>query len=305
MRLFYFIGIVSGILWGTNDVLTNLLSNQVVPIDLGSMLLFAVLLACIQDIVSAVSIIGFYRLRSVWVEQWRGMLTARSSIFLAALCAGPLGLVCSILAIVNAGAVYAGAITAAYPLVTLIGSSLYLRESISGARIVGVLVGVCSVVAIGLIGLTTPGPHMVVGLLFAFVSMLGWGMESVFFSAAYTKTKINSSAILALRQLFSSSFYVFILFVILFFMPHGLSLPIKMIHEPVLLMLCILSAGVSYIAYYYCIKVLTANIATLFNVTFIFWSALISVILGLATLSLWFWAWASLLFVGIVIALWH
>ena len=236
-------------------MLTNLLSNQVAPIDLGLMLLFAVLLACIQDIVSAVSIIGFYSWRSTWLQQWRGMLTARSIIFLAALCAGPLGLVCSILAIVNAGAVYAGAITAAYPLVTLIGSTLYLRESISGARMVAILVGVCSVIAIGMIGVSAPGPHMVGGVLCAFVSMLGWGMESVFFSAAYTKTKMNSSAILALRQLFSSGCYVVILLIVLFLMPHGLLLPIKIMHQPLLLLLCILSAGISYITYYYCIKV--------------------------------------------------
>jgi len=304
MFFFGFVGLLSGLLWGLNDVLTNVLANHFILSSIQLMLLFAAFLAFLQDALSAFSIIGFYTLCSNWRLQWREMAPARRIIFTSAVCAGPLGLLCSILAINEIGAVYAGAITAAYPLVTLVGSSLYLRESLSKWRVLGVIMGVVAVVAIGFQGeAMTAEPSHFLGFVFAFISLFGWGMESVFFSAAHKRTNVNSSAILALRQLFSSACYLLILLFVFMSSRHGFHLIDAVMSHPGLVVWCIVSACLSYLTYYFCIKVLSASTATLFNVSFIFWSAILSVVIGLVILSWWFWLWACLLFMGIVIAM--
>ena len=298
---FFLVGVASGLLWGFNDVSTSMVSQHLFLSSLLTSMTFALCLALLQDASSACAIVGVSALRKSWLTQWRASRSVRWTIVLSALFSGPFGLVCSILAISYVGAVYAGAITAAFPLVTMVGAKCYLKESISVKRLCGMLLGVTAVMAIGLMGAHRHGSHVVLGLMFAFLSMLGWGVESLFFSKAYSQTGMNSSSILALRQMFSSFFYAVVLIVMLFLDPHELNLFHQVLRQPLLLM-CICSAGLSYLAYYFSIKNLTASVATLFNITFLFWSAVISVCLGLVILSWWFWCWACLLFLGLIIS---
>ena len=304
LPLYCFIGILSGLFWGANDVFTALLSQHVVLSSVFAMLVFSALLAFVQDLCSAASIVGYYSCCSRWTVLWRKMASARKIILVSAFCAGPLGLLCSILAILNLGPVYAGAITAGYPLVALLGSRFYLRESLSRQRVFGVLIGVVAVVLIVLLDRSSgASPHFLLGVCFAVVALLGWGMEAVFFSAAYNRTGVNSSALLAMRQMCSSFFYFLILLVCSSSCSGFYSLVVQVVSGHGLMILCVLSAGLSYLAYYYCIKVLSASTATLFNVTFIFWSAIISSIIGFAVLPALFWCGAVLLFAAVFFAL--
>ncbi|MCF6775023.1 DMT family transporter [Thiotrichales bacterium 19X7-9] len=302
MRLGVILGILSGLLWGLNDVLTNLFSLH---IDIGllkSVVIFSLGLAFLQDAGSSIGILSYYTAKREVISQIKQMQRATIVIIIAALCAGPLGMVAGILGISYAGPVYAGVITSCYPIVALILSFFLIRERITYLKVIGIILSVFAVIMISVSGAETDAHHIGLGMTFASIAMLGWGMESVLFAWVHMKTNLKPMWLLAIRQLASAVSYLIILFILLISWRYYVLDTFREMHWPLLILSCIVSASFSYILYYHTIKRIGAALGTTFNASFVFWAAIFSQILGLSHLSISFWFWAVMLIVGIYCA---
>ena len=145
---------------------------------------------------------------------------------------------------------------------------------------------------------------MLWGLILAVVAMCGWGIESILLSLALQRTGQNPTWLLAIRQFFSVCCYVICLWLLSIHSPQVFSEVSTLVKLHIFLSVsCVLSACVSYLAYYHFIKLRGASLGTLFNATFVFWAALLSGIGHISPVPLLFWPLAVVLLVGMGLAL--
>lgn len=295
------VGIFSGLLWGLNDVFTNIIGHFEFQKNLTIIIVFSLALAWFQDICSSCAIFS-YNFKRNFKFQLKQSKSSWSWLLIAAIFAGPLGMVAGIIGIDFAGPVYAGAITSCYPIVTLILALFFLKDQLNLTKLIGICLSIIATIAISILGEHSHIKYVSLGIFFASVAMIGWGLESVLLTHAYQKTHSNIALLLAIRQLFSSFFYLLILTILLFLNFHFLNSILIIIEHPILLFLCIITAASSYLAYYYFIKFVGPSLATVFNATFIFWSAVFSNLFHLDSTPNGFWLWASLLLIGLYFA---
>ena len=297
------IGIISGVLWGLNDVFANIYSSH---LDSGSttliVLVFALLLSFMQDSFSCLSIFVFHSVKKSFTTNLKQTKKTFLPLCLAAICAGPLGMVAGIVGIAYAGPVYAGVVTSCYPVVALLLAVIFLRERPTYLKMLGIVLSVVAVVCISIAGEESGVANITVGLIFASCAMLGWGAESILFSIAAKKSTQHISWLLAVRQLCSATSYLIVLlFIVCFYSDTVVSMLKNFIIFP-LLSACLITAATSYLTYYHAIKKIGASLATTFNASFIFWAGVFSVVFNIATLQLSFVAWACVLILGIYFA---
>ena len=128
--------------------------------------------------------------------------------------------------------------------------------------------------------------------MFATCAMLGWGLESISLSLPIRKgSNHDSSFLLATRQLCSSMSYVICLIVIYYMFPVELFSMFKHFFMLKMLLICSLSAMLSYVAYYNAIKRMGASLGTTFNATFIFWAGVFSILFNITVVTLHFVIW--------------
>ncbi|MDC0535103.1 DMT family transporter [Francisellaceae bacterium] len=299
------IGIVSGLLWGLNDVVVKEVSLHVTS-DLNiinNLIIFSLALAFIQDLFSCVGITSYHLTLGDFSQK---LTQARKIIILmifAGIFAGPLGMVAGIMGISYAGPVYAGVITSCYPVIALILSIIFIREKANLMKILGIILSVTAVIFISIQGEASDTSNIILGMIFATVAMFGWGAESVLFAYAYKKTLLAPSFLLAFRQFSSATSYLIILIIYLIISENSVIAIIFSMNTPILIFICACSAMFSYITYYNAIKFLGPSLGTVFNASFIFWAAIWSLILGIESVYWTFWIWGTVLLIGMFIAL--
>ncbi|WP_192482836.1 MULTISPECIES: DMT family transporter [Cysteiniphilum] len=298
------IGIISGMLWGLNDVLTNVYSEQALfSAATFAVLVFALILSLMQDSFSCIGIYSYHTMRGSFKTN---MIKTRHKNFwpliIAAICAGPLGMVAGIMGIAYAGPVYAGVVTSCYPVIALLLAMTLLREKPMKIKIVGIILSVIAVMFISIAGVRSGAPHILIGLIFASCAMLGWGAESILFSIAQKSSTQDVSWLLAVRQSVSALSYLLILVVLLIFDYQQTWAVISHLFLPLLIVGCVLSASSSYLAYYHAIKCIGASLGTTFNASFIFWAGIFSVLFNITHVQESFILWSVVLIIGIYFA---
>ncbi len=291
-------------LWGLNDVLTNVYSEQgLFSSATFAVLVFALVLSLMQDGFSCAGIYTYHHVRGSFKEN---LAKTRHKNFwplvVAAICAGPLGMVTGIMGIAYAGPVYAGVVTSCYPVVALLLAMTLLREKATKLKILGIVLTVIGVMFISITGVRSGAEHIVIGLIFASCAMLGWGAESILFSIAQKTTTQDVSWLLAIRQSVSSLSYLVILSFLLLFDYQQTWQVISQLFLPLLIVGCVLSASSSYLAYYHAIKRIGASLGTTFNASFIFWAGIFSVMFNITEVQRSFILWSIVLIFGIYFA---
>lgn len=298
------IGIISGMLWGLNDVLTNVYSQEVIiSTTTSSVLVFALLLSFIQDTFSCTSIFGYHQAKNSFKRNFS--TTTKKTFFpllLAAICSGPLGMVAGIVSIAYAGPIYAGAVTSCYPIVALLLSITLLQERPTKLKIAGIILSVIAVVFISTAGVRSGAENIVIGLVFASCAMIGWGMESVLFSIVQKQAKHTVSWLLAIRQACSALSYLVILGVIGLINYQAILNVLIDFFLPLLMLGCTLTATASYFTYYHTIRLIGPSMGTTFNASFVFWAGLFSVLFHISQVQLSFVLWSIVLVMGIYLA---
>ena len=301
------VGILSGCLWGLNDVFTNIFSSKMDVITTAIItIIFSLLLAFVQDFTSSISILSyhFFKNKVTFFNQLKKTKKVIFILIIAAIFAGPFGMVAGIAGISYAGPIYAGVITSCYPITALILSIIFLKERPTKLKIIGIIISVIAVIFISIIGSNNGGISIITGIIFAFCAMLGWGAESILFSLALKKVdNLDTSFLLAIRQLCSMISYFICLFIILIFYSHDVKIVFdNFFTTPIMIFLCIITAMTSYLAYYNTIKVVGASLGTTFNATFIFWAGIFSILFQISHITMNFVIWGIILILGIYFA---
>ena len=302
-RLGIFIGVLSGLFWGLNDVFTNIYSHTALSsFKTLVVVIFALSLSLMQDAFSCIGIFSYHKVKGSFRANWEKPKKVYLLLLIAAICAGPLGMVAGIAGIAYAGPVYAGVVTSCYPIAALILAVIFLRERPARLKLVGIMLSVIAVIFISVAGERSGISNISVGLLFAACAMLGWGMESVLFSLASHRATHDTSWLLAIRQFCSAVSYFILLLVIAFFYAPILLAVWADLFVPALIFAGVISAAASYLAYYHAIKQIGASLATTFNASFVFWAGFFSVLFQISNLHLSFIVWGAVLVFGIYCA---
>jgi drug/metabolite transporter (DMT)-like permease len=297
------IGVIPAFLWGLNDVFTNLLSLHIQIEDVYTVVIFALFLAFLQDAFSCAGIMSYHKIQGGFTSKIKQSKVIFWIILIAAICAGPLGMVAGIMGITYAGPVYAGVITACYPVVALVLAIKVLGINPTKLKVFGIILSIIAVMSISIEGLDAGRhPELLLGMGFAVVAMFGWGLESVMFALASEKVSLKPSWILGIRQMFSAISYLIILAVYFAINKNEVLSVVLQMNVWWLVFACVISASFSYLAYYNAIKKIGPSLGTVFNATFVFWAAIISASIGISVLSEFFWVWAILLIMGIFLS---
>lgn len=297
------IGVLSGLLWGLNDVFTDIFSHHVLDASTAiSFVIFALLLALMQDAFSAGAIFSYHASQNQIKSNIKHIPKTIFLLGAAAICAGPLGMVAGIAGISYAGPIYAGVVTSCYPVVALLLAIIFLKERPTKLKVMGIVLTVSAVISISIAGQDSGGSNVGIGLLFASCAMLGWGMESILFSIAEKRTHQPVSWLLAIRQSCSAISYLIILIFIAIYFPNELMQVASDFFIPIMILACVISASTSYLAYYHAIKKIGASLGTTFNASFIFWAGIFSIMFNIADVTLTFAIWGGVLIVGIYFA---
>ena len=298
------IGIISGMLWGLNDVLTNVYSEHALSSSTTfTVLVFALALSLMQDSFSCLGIYSYHSARGS-LRKNAAQTTHKNfwPLIIAAICAGPLGMMAGIMGIAYAGPVYAGVVTSCYPVVALLLAMVLLREKPTRIKTIGIFLSVIAVIFISIAGVHSGAENILIGLIFASCAMLGWGMESILFSIAQKSSTQDVSWLLAVRHSASSLSYLLIFTVLLIVDYQQTWQVLSQLFLPLLIIGCVLSASSSYLAYYHTIKRIGASLGTTFNASFIFWAGIFSVIFNITQVQLSFALWSVVLIAGIYCA---
>ena len=198
-------GLLSGLLWGAdthyNGVILMMLPFTLVDPRLASA---ALLLALFHDGFSALMMTGEL-VRQGQLKQTFKQLTSKSSfvVMLAAVLGGPMGMRAYLYALDAIGAGLTASISSMYPVVAAFLGMLILKEKITKPVWIGLGLAVLAVLGVSLSGDMMQSNAQLIGFLVAFLSVVGWSLESVICSIGM-KEDLNPKQALWIRQCVST-----------------------------------------------------------------------------------------------------
>jgi drug/metabolite transporter (DMT)-like permease len=273
----YGIALSSGVAWGVSNVI-NGLALGLAPFAGASRWLVAPLVAAAL----------YDGLRAVWQLVWvagtrrwsdlaplirwrRGTWDALG----AALAGGPLATSCFFLSITFAGVSYGVAVSATAPMFGALWGVLFLKDRLSRLGLAGLLLTVAGAVIVSYRPPEGASRHFYLGVLFALITALGWSFEGLF--AKRAMRHLSPMAVNTMRQV--GSFLAFV--VVLLPAVGGLGLLAGAFREPSVLVLLAAAAIGSggYLLYFTAVQRIGPGRAMPLNLTYVFWTAILGVLL--------------------------
>ena len=203
-----FIALLSGVTWGLNGVILSFAFAAALFLDEKYWLLAPLTVGALHDTFSAFWLLIFNGVTGRIKELIRTLHSkAARPVILGALFGGPIAMSSYMLAMKLAGPAYIMPITALYPAIASIFASIFLKEKIGRRAWFGLTLCVIGGVVIGY---TPPvgslGNEFYLGIAFAVVATLGWGIEGVL--ATSGMDLLDPAVALNVRQLTSSIVYM-------------------------------------------------------------------------------------------------
>ncbi len=271
--------LISGITWGMDALLLGYVLTQYPFNDTKAALIVAPLVgACIHTGLSAFFTI-IYNLFTGKIKEFGRCLFSKMGIFIiiSAICSGPLAMSGYLFAINMAGASYAAVITSTYPAIGAALAVIFLKEKLNKRVLMGIILCVVGAVATGYSPLSTSlHPKFYLGIIFAVLASIGWGLEGVF--GAYAMDVVDPEIAISVRQ--TVSFFIYIIFVIPFI--HGFGMFFKAFAAPSMLVFALtgIVCSVSYVAWYFGLSMTGVGRAMALNITYSIWVILLDWIIN-------------------------
>jgi len=273
-----FWGLFAGVLWGLDGVLMGIYFLKVSIINSGSVLIIAIIGACIHDGLGAVWIF-LKNLISGKGQIYRRVLSSKSSISLivGAALGGPVGMTGNLLGIQLAGVSYSSAITACYPVLGAFLGMVFLKENVKFSGFLGIALAVVGAI---MVGYNPPSdgnfPYFYLGICFAILAVIGWALEGVV--SKYSMNSIDSDIVVGIQKIYSCITYSVI---ILFLSASGYKLVISSFINLYFTIVCLASlvGALSYLCWYRSMNILGVSISMSLNITYALWSVVFSSIL--------------------------
>lgn len=271
-------GVLSGMFWGLDTVLTGFILSITPFISNEKAILIApIISAFLHDILSSFWMMLFLGVKKELTKTIKLLKTKSARyVAIAALFGGPIGMGAYLLAISYLGAGYTASISAVYPAVGAFFSYIFLKEKLSIKGWIGLSISILAIIILGY----TPGGEVdskfFVGFVFAHVCVLGWSLESVICAYGMKDDEINPEQALQIRQLVSGMTYGIIIIPII----SGIELTKIVIQSNILSFIIItaLIGTLSYIFYYRAIDSIGPVKATGLNVTYSIWAIIFEIL---------------------------
>ena len=199
-------GIFSGITWAMNTVLIGI-ALTLNPLGDPYLAFFAPFLSnFLNDFFVFIWTTGALILRGKAKKIIPSFCSKNGVILIVAgILGGPLGMLFYILGVKYAGAAYASIISSTYPVLGAIIARIFLKEKLPIKTYLGLILIIIAIIFIGYKpgSLAVDKSHLSLGLLFSFLSALGWGIQGVFLSWGMKKETISQHMTLVIT-VFSS-----------------------------------------------------------------------------------------------------
>lgn len=268
------LGLLGGILWGVDTVLTGTILGQPV---LTTFLLAPLVVTFLHDSFSSFWMI-IHIIMQRQLSGLKNVMYNKKSLFilLAGLFGGPVGMTGYMMAIHYIGPSYTAIISATYPAVGALLSVIFLKEELTLKMGAGLSMAILATMLLGFTS-SEPATNLLLGFTFAIVCAIGWGAESVI-SAYGMSNNIPPSIALFLRQALSAVTFALIIIPLI----NGYEL-VRVVFNSTLyiyILFTALAGTVSYLFYYSSIHRIGPIKAMGLNISYSAWAILISLCLG-------------------------
>lgn len=271
-------GILSGMLWGLDTVLTGFVLGTTPFVSTQEVILIApIISAFLHDTFSTLWMMIFSMFKGEFLKTIK-LLKTRSGRFvaIAALFGGPIGMAAYLLAINYIGAGYTASISAIYPAAGAFFAYLFLKERLSLRGWMGLILSIIAIIILGYAPGDSLTSNFFIGFICALVCVIGWSLESVICAYGMKNDEVSPTQALQIRQLISSVVYGLLIVPII----GGLNLTSIVLTSSILPIIIItaLIGTLSYIFYYTAIDNIGPVKATGLNVTYSIWAIVFDVL---------------------------
>jgi drug/metabolite transporter (DMT)-like permease len=265
--------LLSGITWGVDAVLLGYVVTQYPFNDLNTALQASLIVACIHTGFSSLFIL-FYNNYTGKIKEFGRCLFSKMGVFIiiSAVLSGPLAMSGYLLGINMAGASYTAVITSCYPAIGTILAVIFLKEKLNTRTLIGILLCIVGAIATGYVSPTeTAHSTFYLGIIFAFVAAVGWGLEGVF--GAYVMDVVDPEIAISVRQ--TASFLMYVFFVIPFIQGFDILANAFTGSNLFVLIAAGIVCSISYITWYLGLSMTGVGRAMSLNITYPIWVILL------------------------------
>lgn len=263
-------GVMSAIAWGLDTVLVGVILSMAPFINTEVAIVLAPFVSTfLHDLFSTLWMFLYMVCTRQVGKLFKALKTPSTKyVVLASILGGPIGMTGYLLSVKYIGPSYAATISSIYPAVGAVLAAIFLKERISKKGYVGLII---SILGIALLGFSNNGGEAnIIGFLFAGLSVLGWGAESVICSYGMKDEEINPKQALQIRQFISAVCSGLIILPLLKAYP----LVFEALKGNILWVIIItaLMGTISYVCYYTAIHKLGPTRAMGLNITYVVWA---------------------------------
>lgn len=311
------IGIVSGVLsgftWGLDAVMLGVVMLMT-PFVENPVLLAAggVLCSALHDIFSALWLVLYMGCKGKLKDLPKAVKTRDGRYCaLASLFGGPLAMTFYTIAIAVGGAALTASVTAIYPLLGTALAVFILKEKTGIQTWIGLLICVVGIIVIGWAPNDADNSNVLGGILLALVAAIGWATEGVVSGYGMKDGVVDPKMALTIRYIVSALVYILLVAPIFgggfMHVYEGFSAIFTYTPCVVLLAVTALVGMLSFLCWYTSIDNIGAGKALCLNVTYSFWSVVLTLVLSFilpdyfcSSLS-WFIVIGALMIIGGVV----
>ncbi|GAA0731655.1 DMT family transporter [Clostridium oceanicum] len=265
--------LISGITWGIDAVILGYLLTRY-PFNNNATAIQASLVAASIHTGFSSILILLYTIYNGKVKEFGRCLFSKvgAIIVVCAFCSGPLAMSGYLLGINMAGPSYTTVITSSYPAIGTALAFVFLKEKLNKRTLIGILLCVLGSIATGYIApVSSLHPKFYIGIAFAFVAALGWGLEGVF--GAYAMDIIDPEIAILVRQ--TLSFLMYLVFVIPFIKGYNIFFSSFTGTNTLIFIVLGLLCSTSFISWYLGLSMTGVGRAMALNITYPMWAILI------------------------------
>jgi len=271
-------GLISGFTWALDTVIIGVVLAHSVFIQSEHIIFIAPLISTfLHDLFSAFWLSIYLFIRGE-LKTALSHLTSRDGriILLGGLLGGPVGMTFYILSIKYLNASFAASFSAVYPAVGALFAFILLKDRLSLKNWIGLITSITFIILLSYTGgEEQTSLNFGIGLLFVFLTIFGWGMESTVVAYGMKDEEITPEQSILLRQLVSACTYGII---ILPFIKGSYSLVGEVIFSTEILYILLISiaGSISYLCYYKAINLIGPTKAMGLNISYSAWAILLN-----------------------------
>lgn len=268
-------GAISGLTYGLFATLVVVARESYDPATIIGLSILAVpfILSGLNDLFAGIWLLFYIKATGRLTELGRTLKTKPGKIMIIGfLLGGPVANGTFLISLQLAGA-YAIPISATTGLFGALFAWIFLKQTPTKRIVLGMFVVAAGAVILNLVK-PEGAEHFTLGVIFATIAAIAWGLEGVF--ASFGGSMLDADVVVNLRQLISGVTTLMIAFIVASAFPLFLDTFISV--KPVIwLVIAGLSAAVSFLTWYKSNTMVGVAIGSSLNVTYTFWGVLFSI----------------------------